>query len=505
MANTEKTTYTISVPNYMDSISKGEDFFLQFYTLTPEAEGALIKLVHRYLENLDILYVREYVLLILMELIENAVKANIKRVFFKTRDLDINKSTDYRKGMEHFKEEAILANGEDYPEKLETSNLVVRVSFKNSQNFLHVSVINNTPILDLELRKVQGRIAKAFAYKEVAESFADVIDDSEGTGLGIIIAMMLLKSSGLKADAFKLYKKDNLTIATISIPKNLADPSEAEKIVDIVANELENLPFFPNNIVEIQALCRQKDVSIKAIAEAIGKDPGLTASMLRMANSAGYAGLSKVQNLEEAVMKIGIKSLNIILLASGMERIVQSKYKRFVTLWTEACKRAFYASTLATKFGKQKISDVSYLASLLSDVGRIVLLSLDSKALENLKNVESLKRLGNDDIVEEMSIGMSHATLGKLICQKWNFSEMLTTAIEFHNRPHLAPENLRDLVYIVYLADVFMKNEKATNLRFEFVDEDVLNFQINDSKTFEALHEELQEASEKQNIVKTYE
>lgn len=506
LAETENKTYTLSVPDYKEAVAEGKELFLQFNTLTPEAEIALVKVVHRHLEYLDILYLKDYVILILMELIKNAVKANIKRIFFKENSLDINNSGDYRKGMERFKEEAIEKDIQIYTDKLASFNLVTRVAFKNTANFLHISVINNAPILNSELKKVQGRIAKAYRYKELVEAFSDVLDDSEGTGLGLIVAMTVLKNSGLRADVFKLYKKGDLTIAAISIPKNITEKAEKNRIADIVADELEHLPTFPSNIVELQNLCKQPDISIKTIAEAIGRDPALTASMFRMANSAGYVGIQKVGNLEEAVMRIGIKSLSTILLGSGMERIVKSNYQRFGILWQEASKRAFYASSLASKFGKQSISGVAYLASLLSDVGHIILLSLAGDTPKKLREIDSLKRLSSDDVIEEVSIGMSHATLGALICRKWNFSEMLTTVIEFHNRPYLAPENLKDLIYIVYLADIFIEIEKDNSrMRFEFVDEDVLSyFSIADKEAFYGLYEELKAESYKMDIVTDY-
>jgi len=121
------------------------------------------------------------------------------------------------------------------------------------------------------------------------------------------------------------------------------------------------------------------------------------------------------------------------------------------------------------------------------------MLSLETDLLNRLKKLVGFKGIEDSTLLEEMSLGISHSSLGALICKKWNFNENLIKIIEFHHRPHIAPPEVATSIYSVYLADIFVEIENKKS-RFEFVDEDVLaRFNISQKEAFERLHRELKE------------
>lgn len=135
--------------------------------------------------------------------------------------------------------------------------------------------------------------------------------------------------------------------------------------------------------------------------------------------------------------------------------------------------------------------DQVYLAALLADIGRIVMLSLQSDLFDKLKKIAGYKGLEDSSLLEEITLGISHSSLGAMICKKWNFNESLTKTIELHNRPHRAPEDLKILIYTVYLADLFVDIDNKKS-RFEIADDNVLEyFSLNVKKDFEVFHETL--------------
>lgn len=485
--------YTIHPSDYKAAIASETDFYIQFHTLTPETEGVIIKGIHRYLENYDLTYIKNQIINIVKELVNNAIKANLKRIFFKLKELDINKTEDYRKGMENFKEDA-YEGADDYFEKLEKSNLVVRVSFKCTDAYLYVNVINNVPILDTEISKINARIKKAYKYKDISEAFDEVLDDSEGAGLGLIMALMIFKNIGMPPEAFKIYRKNDLTIAAIAIPQNMDKIRSRVQVAEEILNEIKDIPAFPENILHIQKLCSNPDATLKEIAAAISLDPGLTTSILKLANSAGYFTVKKTETIEDAVKIIGVKGINTLLLATGVYKVLDARYKRSETVWRDSYKRAAYAQKISIQMNRTKGSELTYLAALLSDIGYIVMLSLKSGLLKKLQNITGFKGIENPDLLEEISLGLSHSTLGGMIFSKWKFNESLVKTIEFHHRPHMAPDNLKQIIFTVYLADCLVEVDKNRS-RFEFIDEDVLKFfNLNDRATFDLLHKSLHDS-----------
>lgn len=501
MEGTAQTQILLNPPNFKDAIKNSEDFYIQFSRITPEAEETLIKILHRYLENHDILYMKDMLLTVLKELINNAIKANAKRLYFRQKNLDIKNKDEYRKGMETFKEEVFSENN-PILEQLHDAKLIVRIFFKVLPETLRISVINNMPILEEELSKVESRVKKAYTYNDISDAFDDVLDDSEGAGLGLIMALILFKNVGFPRDSFSITTDGKLTITKIVIPKH-SDPLEFHtKIADELLEELENIPSFPENIVEIQRLCANPESTIREIAESIKRDPGLTTAILKLANSAGYITIKKIETIEEAVKIIGTKGINTLLVASGVQKILDSRYKKFESVWKKSYKTAFYAQRIAIQLKRSKMGEFAYLAALLADIGKIVVLSINPAKMGKLIEITGNKNLADTNILEEITLGISHSTLGSLICKKWKFNDALVKTIEFHHRPHLSPEKYRDLIFTVYLAYVFAEIEDK-NFRFEIVDEDVLEFfNLVDKKNFEMLHHILREAYKSYSSIK---
>ncbi|MBP7737317.1 MAG: HDOD domain-containing protein [Spirochaetes bacterium] len=497
LSSGEDKHYTIHPTDYKTAIASEADFYIQFHTLNAETEGAIIKSIHRYLENYDLSYIKNQIINIIKELVNNAIKANLKRIFFKLKGLDIDKTEDYRAGMESFKEEAYEGT-EDYLGKLETSNLVVRISFKSTEEYLYINVINNVPILDTEISKINARIKKAYKYKDIAEAFEEVLDESEGAGLGLIMALMIFKNIGMPPEAFRIYRKGELTIAAIAIPQNMDRIRSRVQIAEEILKEIKEIPAFPDNILHIQKLCANPDATIKEIASAISMDPGLTTSILKLANSAGYFTVKKTETIEDAVKIIGVKGINTLLLATGVYKVLDARYKRSESVWKDSYKRAAYAQKILIQMNRTRATELTYLSALLSDIGYIVMFSLKSSILKKLQNIAGFKGMDDSNLLEEISLGLSHSTLGGMIFSKWNFNETLVKTIEYHHRPHLAPENLKQTIYTVYLADCLVEMDK-NRTRYEFIDEDVLKyFNLTERKSFEILHKTLRESYENQ-------
>jgi len=495
----QKTSYTLSSADYSNSIDSGEDFYLQFRNFHYENEAVLIKIIYRFLEKYDIQYLKETVVNVAKELINNAVKANVKRIYFQLKELDINKTEDYRAGMETFKDETYRPDDTTYLDKLISSDLFVRVIFSTTDTLLRVSILNNSPILDVELSKIQARIKKAFKYVDIAEAFDDVLDDSEGAGLGLIMTTMLLKNCGLSQETLQVGRKDNFTMASLSIPKSLTNQESQRKIAEEIVKEIDEIPTIPENIKNIQRMCSNPEVTIKEISETISHDAGLTASILKLANSAGYMTSRKIETLTDAIKIIGIRGINTLLIATGVMKIVDSRYKKFEKMWKDSYKRAFYAQKIAMQLKMTKISDFAYLSGLLADIGYMIILSLKPDLWKRLQEIAGIKGLDASIPLEEISLGTSHNSLGAMICAKWRFNEALISAIEFHHRPYMAPEKFRQLVNIVYLATSCIDIESG-KMRFEFIHEDALtSLKIQDKKIFETLHAVIKQAYEKQN------
>ena len=191
------------------------DFFC--YTLTPDQKIRFQKILAIFLEECNQMYLYNYLTYCLFELLDNGSKANAKRIFFQEHHLDINNEDDYKNGMKTFKE-TLLENTLHYQEKLKAGELRVHLLL-TANDVISVTVSNNTKITDSEYARIQDKINKTKVYNSIAEAVSD-IDQTEGSGLGIITVLVMLKKLGLDTNNLKFDTTENETVATIEIPKD---------------------------------------------------------------------------------------------------------------------------------------------------------------------------------------------------------------------------------------------------------------------------------------------
>jgi len=489
LAQIDSKEFFIKPDDYQKALSSEEDFFIQFQRFTQDVDSQIIKMIHRYLEHYDLLFHKDTIISIVKELINNAIKANLKRLYFESTGLNINEIGSYRQGMENFKDAVFQSNESELIKSLQGSRYMVRVKFGITNENLSISVINNNPILESEMNKIKSRVSKAYKYQDISEAFIDVLDDSEGAGLGLIMALMLLKNSGFPQNVFTISRNDALTSINLSIPHKVMTPEIHFKVTEEIMKEIEDIPALPDNIKDIRMLIKDPDSEIKDIAKTISRDPGLTASIMKLANSAGYVTMNRLETIDEAIKIIGIKGINTLLIATGVQKVVETRYKRYEAVWNDSYKRAFYAQLIAKRLNESsKLGDQVYLSALLADIGKIVMLSLQSGIIDKIKKINGFKGMLDSTLIEEISLGISHSSLGALICKKWNFNESLIKTIELHHRPHRAEPEFKNLIFTVYLADVMVEIEN-NKFRFEIADDEVLTFfKLNDKNKFEEYH-----------------
>jgi diguanylate cyclase (GGDEF)-like protein len=113
---------------------------------------------------------------------------------------------------------------------------------------------------------------------------------------------------------------------------------------------------------EIIALARDPDIEMATVAQAVGRDPAMTAKILRIANSAFYAQRRPSQNLRQALVIIGLNAaLTLALsfsLVSSMRalRATGIDYPRF---W----RRSLLSATAARAFGESARSGMPRTSS----------------------------------------------------------------------------------------------------------------------------------------------
>jgi putative nucleotidyltransferase with HDIG domain len=482
------------------AIQSGLPLTITTYTLPKEIEVYIEKVIEEFLRQMDQLRLKDYVVYCVQELVINAKKANTKRVYFTERGFDINDMNEYEMGMAKFKEDT-LGNINHYLQLQKDKGLFIKVSLQIKRNTIHIEIRNNTRATKMEQLRIQDKIARSRQYGNLEEALSQILDDSEGAGLGLVILILMLKKVGLDDDCFSITTTDQLTIANISIPLDKAMIENLSVLSDEIVDNIESLPQFPENIVLIQKLINDPDSDMPTIARQISMDPALTADLLKIVNSAQYMLSKKVDNISEAVKMVGIKGIKNLLYSYGTQKILGDDTVSKKKLWEHSYRTAFYAYNLVKNFKNESgLLDDIYVSGILHDMGKIIFANVHPNLIEKIKSFASDKDLPPSTF-ENLSAGMNHAEIGALIAEKWNFPDKLVAAIRFHHDPAAAPSDCKDLVDAVYLANILCEYENG-NVVFEHLESSALsNFGLNSKKQIDTLLERLASGFQREGLL----
>ena len=151
---------------------------------------------------------------IIRELVHNAVKANMKRVFIAN-----NQFVEQEKIVEEFRN-ALSSQADFLIEKLDEADMSVKVEFIDMKNGgLLVRVHNSADMRSEEIEFVDSVIN---ASKEQAWEFA--LDEEnnghrEGAGLGLRSVMRILKQSGLGSNSLSYSTGNGKTVFELRVKK----------------------------------------------------------------------------------------------------------------------------------------------------------------------------------------------------------------------------------------------------------------------------------------------
>ena len=80
----------------------------------------------------------------------------------------------------------------------------------------------------------------------------------------------------------------------------------------------ENLPSPPTVAVEILRLSNDENASVESLAKVISRDPVLSAKLLKLANSSVFRRGSEVTSLDNAAMRLGMKTVKLMALSFSL-------------------------------------------------------------------------------------------------------------------------------------------------------------------------------------------
>jgi HD-like signal output (HDOD) protein len=187
------------------------------------------------------------------------------------------------------------------------------------------------------------------------------------------------------------------------------------------------LPVMPEVAQALIRTLNNDDADVPMVTAIIAKDPGLTTTLLRMANSAMFGMSRSVHTLESAVSVIGMahiraRALSICLASSfvfppGLDRM---------DFWRNSMVCAGYAKWLASLLAMDE--QEAWLTGMMLRLGEIVIAQRLPDALVQIEAQpcapgERWKR-------EREAAGFDEGQIAAEIARRWDFPETVAIALE---------------------------------------------------------------------------
>lgn len=185
-------------------------------------------------------------------------------------------------------------------------------------------------------------------------------------------------------------------------------------ICDAIAADKLILPTMPEMAIKVRDAADDPEVDIKKLSGIIGHDAALTARIIKVANSALYRGSQDIQDLNMALMRLGLATTSSLAIGLAMEQMFQATTdmvdKRLRDVWTISSETAGMC-TMICKFQTKLRPDMAALAGLTHKIGILPILQFAEHYPALLRDGMTL-----DSIIQEI-----HSLLGARILTEWDF------------------------------------------------------------------------------------
>ncbi len=153
-----------------------------------------------------------------LELVENAVKANLKRAYFERHGYSLDDPESYSNGVAAFRQSYDRIKDIEYVRALGELELTVTVELSRNDNRLLIHIENNAVLLAAEETRIRQRLAAAMAASHLADFCVEYGDETEGSGLGLAMIVFLIRNLGFSADHFRVFQRGPKTVARLEFP-----------------------------------------------------------------------------------------------------------------------------------------------------------------------------------------------------------------------------------------------------------------------------------------------
>ncbi len=215
-------------------------------------------------------------------------------------------------------------------------------------------------------------------------------------------------------------------------PEEAAGAEYSPAALEAFVSSVQHLPLFSGTAIQLIRSVGQEEITAGELSRLISTDAALSAHLLRIVNSPYYGLARRIGTVSDALTVLGFNLVRRTVTAAVLQRPL------FAYLHDTEVARAFWrhellCAALARHLALRRGFDgeFGYMAGLLHDVGRLVMLMQFPEQSDML-----LKRRSDDDDasihIERELFGFDHAQVGGALLELWGLPGGMVQAAHQH-------------------------------------------------------------------------
>jgi putative nucleotidyltransferase with HDIG domain len=205
---------------------------------------------------------------------------------------------------------------------------------------------------------------------------------------------------------------------------------------------LQSVPSLPALYQEIVQAVQSPDTPLSVIGAIIGRDPGMSAKILQLVNSAFFGLGRSVASPAQAVSFLGLDTIRALVLSVNVfEQFDAKKIRAFQLerLWTHSLSVGTLAKTISTLENATKsVREESLFAGLVHDIGKLILVANLPEEYDAAQVLADREGICLTEAQRQV-FGSSHPEVGAYLLRIWGIPDEVVEAVAFHHHPSASP------------------------------------------------------------------
>jgi HD-like signal output (HDOD) protein len=215
---------------------------------------------------------------------------------------------------------------------------------------------------------------------------------------------------------------------------------------------IEEMPVLPEIPQRIMTMVHDPLMTMPDLATTINEDAVIATKILKLANSALFGGRGEIASLDMACGRLGVKEITHTVQAVAFSNLYRTSNETFRDLMQQLWRHAIATAHCATEIGKLRKDPRSgdlFLAGLVHDIGKVVLLDILSK-----NAAVASSRLREDPRIIVTFLSQYHTLVGLHTVNRRDLSDQVAFTTYFHHQPSAsAATHWREMAHTVALGN----------------------------------------------------